>query len=118
MMQLSWTLSGFGDEIDADPTVQICVLQALGARHIEVRSAWNTNIVDLSDDQLDQLATILKGRQMAVSAIASPIGKVDIAGDEAGELARLDRAITAAHRLESRYILVLSRCRRPCHRYP
>ena len=32
------------------------VLQALGARHIEVRSAWDTNIVDLDDEQLDRLA--------------------------------------------------------------
>jgi len=108
MMQPSWTLSGFGDEIDADPTMQICVLQALGARHIEVRSAWNTNIVDLSGDQLDQLAAILGERQMSVSAIASPIGKVDIAGDEASELARLERAITAAHRLDSRFIRIFS----------
>lgn len=35
-----WKLSGFGDEIDPDPVVQIAVLQALGAQHIEVRSAW------------------------------------------------------------------------------
>ena len=28
----TWELSGFGDEIDADPVVQVAVLQALGER--------------------------------------------------------------------------------------
>jgi sugar phosphate isomerase/epimerase len=104
----TWTLSGFGDEIDADPAIQLSVLAALGSRHIEVRSAWNTNIVDMTDAQLDTLAGHLKSRDMAVSAIASPIGKVDIADDDGGELARLGRAIAAAHRLGTRYIRIFS----------
>jgi sugar phosphate isomerase/epimerase len=103
-----WTLSGFGDEIDPDPVVQLSVLRALGARHIEVRSAWDTNIVDLSADQLDRLATLIVRRGMAVSAIASPVGKVDVAGDPDAELARLRRAIEVAHRLGSRYIRIFS----------
>lgn len=108
MTQISWTLSGFGDEIDSDPDVQIAVLQALGARHIEVRSVWNTNIVDLTTAQLDAFAKVLDDRGMAVSAIASPIGKVDIASDPEAELARLGRAVRAAHRLNSRYIRIFS----------
>ncbi|HEY1485491.1 MAG TPA: TIM barrel protein, partial [Micromonosporaceae bacterium] len=43
-----------------------------------------------------------------VSAIASPVGKVDIADDDGGELARLGRAIAAAHRLGTRYIRIFS----------
>jgi sugar phosphate isomerase/epimerase len=108
MAQATWTLSGFGDEIDPDPAIQLSVLEALGARHIEVRSAWDTNIVDMSDPQLDQLVTLLTKRGMAVSAIASPIGKVDIATDDGGELDRLTRAVRAAHRLGSGYIRIFS----------
>ncbi|MFP5018856.1 sugar phosphate isomerase/epimerase, partial [Paenarthrobacter ureafaciens] len=37
-----WSLSGFGDEVDPDPAIQAAVLLALGASHIEVRSAWGT----------------------------------------------------------------------------
>jgi sugar phosphate isomerase/epimerase len=103
-----WLLSGFGDEIDPDPAIQVAVLQALGAHHIEVRSAWETNVVDLDDDQLDSLATLLIDRGMAVSAIASPVGKVDIALPIEAELARLGRAIAAAHTLDTRYIRVFS----------
>jgi sugar phosphate isomerase/epimerase len=105
---IDWYLSGFGDEIDPDPVVQLAVLAALGARHIEVRSAWGTNVVDLSDERLDELAGLIAVRGMAVSAVASPIGKVDIAGDPATELNRLTLAVNAAHRLGSRYIRVFS----------
>ena len=104
----TWLLSGFGDEIDADPVAQVAVLQGLGANHIEVRSAWGTNVIDLDGEQLDTLAGILAERGMAVSAIASPIGKVDVALPVDHELQRLGRAIAAAHRLDSRYIRIFS----------
>ncbi len=104
----SWQLTGFGDEIDADPAVQLAVLAALGARHIEVRSAWGVNIVDLSAEQLDALAEELARRAMRVSAIASPIGKVDVYADPAAEYARLERAVAAAHRLDASYIRIFS----------
>lgn len=104
----SWTLSGFGDEIDEDPRIQIAVLQALGAKHIEVRSAWGINIVELRDDRLEELRALLAESEMGVSAIASPLGKVDITSDFDAELARLDRALNAARVLESRYIRIFS----------
>jgi sugar phosphate isomerase/epimerase len=106
--ETTWTLSGFGDEIDADPRVQCAVLQALGAQHIEVRSAWDVNIVELDDDQLAQLAAIIQEFGMGVSAIASPIGKSEIDAPLEVELARLDRAIRAAEVLGSRYIRMFS----------
>lgn len=107
-IQPTWALSGFGDEIDPDPAVQVAVLQALGANHIEVRSAWGVNIVDLDDEQLDRLAGILAERGMRVSAIASPIGKVDVALPVEHEVERLGRAIAAAERLDSGYIRLFS----------
>lgn len=104
----TWTLSGFGDEIDPDPVVQIAVLQALGANHLEVRSAWGTNIVELTDDQLSRLKIILQERGMGVSAIASPIGKVDVAEPIEAELKRLDAAINAAQLLGAGFIRIFS----------
>jgi sugar phosphate isomerase/epimerase len=108
MGTVTWQLSGFGDEIDPDPAIQLAVLAALGARHIEVRSAWDTNIVELAPEQLDTLAGLLARRGMAVSAIGSPIGKVDVSADPDAELARLRRAVAAAHRLDARYIRIFS----------
>ncbi len=105
---VEWTLSGFGDEIDDDPVVQIAVLQALGANYIEVRSAWGTNIVDLDDDQLARLKALLDGAGMKVSAIASPIGKVDVTLPVEHEVERLRRAAKAAKVLDARYIRIFS----------
>ena len=107
-MSATWLLSGFGDEIDNDPVVQASVLQSLGASHIEVRSAWGTNIVDLDAAQLDALAVVFAERELGVSAIASPIGKVDIGLPVDHEVERLARAIAAAHRLGTRYIRMFS----------
>src|SRR5437762_1063494 len=106
--QTSWLLSGFGDEIDDDPAVQIAVLQALGANHIEVRSAWGTNIVDLSDQQLATLKELLAEKEMKVSAIASPIGKVDVGLPVEHEVERLRRAVNAAKVLDAKYIRIFS----------
>ena len=106
--QAAWPLSGFGDEIDDDPAVQIAVLQALGASHIEVRSAWGTNIVDLSDEQLRTLAELLADKDMKVSAIASPIGKVDVSLPVEHEVERLRRAANAAKVLDAKYIRIFS----------
>jgi sugar phosphate isomerase/epimerase len=106
--QAPWALSGFGDEIDDDPAVQIAVLQALGANYIEVRSAWGTNIVDLSEDQLRELAALLAEKGMLVSAIASPIGKVDVSLPVEHEVERLRRAANAAKVLDAKYIRIFS----------
>ena len=104
----TWTLSGFGDEIDQDPVVQAAVLQSLGARNIEVRSAWGVNIVDLAEEAIDRLAAILSERTVGVSAVASPIGKVDVSLPVEHEVERLTRAIAAARRLGTRYIRIFS----------
>lgn len=105
---VNWTLSGFGDEIDPDPEVQASALLALGALNIEVRSAWGVNVVDLDEGQTEQLKKILDRRGLGVSAVASPIGKVDITGDAEAEVQRLRRVIRVAQKLESKYIRIFS----------
>jgi sugar phosphate isomerase/epimerase len=110
---VAWTLSGFGDEIDPDPAVQLAVLRALGAGHIEIRSAWGVNVVDLDDDQVGRLAELVRGKDFGVSAVASPIGKVDVALDAELEVARLARIIRVAHALGTPNIRVFSFFRAP-----
>lgn len=103
-----WTLSGFGDEIDPDPAVQAAVLLALGASHIEVRSAWGINVVEWDDAQLEEYAALLEQHNLKASAIASPIGKVDVSLPAHEEVDRLRRVIRVALRLKSRYIRIFS----------
>lgn len=105
---VTWQLSGFGDEIHDDPVVQLAVLDALGARHIEVRSAWGTNIVDLDAPRLSELKRLIDTAGFGVSAIASPIGKVDVTLPVEHEVERLGAAIAAAHSLGARYVRIFS----------
>lgn len=108
-----WTLSGFGDEIDGDPGVQSVELQALGASHLDLRSAWGINILSMTDDQVTKLRACLDQRGMRVSAIASPIGKIDVGLPVEDSLASLDRAIKLAHRFETSFIRIFSFYRSP-----
>lgn len=103
-----WPLSGFGDEVDPDPAVQAAVLLALGASHIEVRSAWGTNVSELEPQQIAALKEILDEKGLKVSAVASPIGKVDISLPVAHEVERLRRIIAVAQALDTRYIRIFS----------
>ncbi|MEE1621804.1 sugar phosphate isomerase/epimerase family protein [Zafaria sp. Z1313] len=104
----SWTLSGFGDEVDPDPALQAAVLLALGATHIEVRSAWGVNVAEFDDATTARLKEVLDAQGLKVSAIASPIGKVPAAAPSADELERLRRVIRTAQALGTRYIRIFS----------
>ena len=73
-----WTLSGFVDEISADPIEQCQVARGLGLRYVEIRSAWGVNILDLDSDQLATLQRTLSEHELKVSSIGSPIGKIFI----------------------------------------
>lgn len=103
-----WPLSGFGDEIDPDPAVQAAVLLALGASHIEVRSAWGTNVSELEPPQVATLKEILDEKGLKVSAVASPIGKVDVSLPVEHELDRLRQIISVAKGLDTEYIRIFS----------
>ncbi|WP_067499057.1 sugar phosphate isomerase/epimerase [Actinoplanes sp. TFC3] len=117
MSAARWRLSGFGDEIHPDPAVQVAVLQALGASSIEVRSAWDVNVIELGPDRLRDLRTLFDRLGQDVSAVASPVGKVDVALPVEYEIDRLGRAVAAAHTLGTRYIRIFSFYRGP-HRTP
>ena len=103
-----WPLSGFGDEIDPDPAVQAAVLLALGAGHIEVRSAWGANVSELEPKQVAALKGILEEKGLKVSAVASPIGKVDVSLPVEHELDRLRQIISVAQGLDTKYVRIFS----------
>lgn len=71
-------LSAFADEISPDPQVQIDILKACGIRHIEFRSIHQTNVLNLSDDQIAAFKELLDREGFRLSAIGSPIGKIRI----------------------------------------
>lgn len=89
-------LSAFADEISADPLEQLEVLERHGIRFIEFRSIHGTNVLDLSDAQHHEFRTLLRARGFGLSAIGSPIGKIQITDDFEPHLDRFDRAIELA----------------------
>ncbi len=104
----TWSLSGFGDEIDADPDVQLDVLAEIGASQIEVRSAWGVNVADFDDARTAQLRAVLDRRGFTASAVASPIGKVDVTLPVEHEVQRLQRVIRVADGLGTPCIRIFS----------
>lgn len=102
------TLTAFADEISADLTEQLDVLESEGIRHIEFRGVWNKNVLDLTDDELDQVTSALGDRGFQISAIGSPIGKIAITDDFEPHLARFRHAIEVAKRFDTKYIRIFS----------
>jgi sugar phosphate isomerase/epimerase len=88
-----FTLSAFADEISPDPRQQIDVLRSCGVRHIEFRSILGTNVLSLSDLQIEEFKSLLDANDFRISAIGSPIGKIRIDEPFEPHLAKLQRAI-------------------------
>src|SRR5919108_2693945 len=92
----TWTLSGFADEISPDLDEQCRVLTDLGIHHIEFRSAWDTNVLDLDDDQLERVRATLERTGIRTSSVGSPIGKIGVGDDFDAHLVRMRRALHVA----------------------
>jgi sugar phosphate isomerase/epimerase len=102
------TLSGFADEISADPREQLATLATESITHLELRSAWRVNVADLTDAQLDSFRAELDGAGVRVSAIGSPIGKISVTAPIGPELDRLRRIADVAAQLGVTIIRVFS----------
>lgn len=89
-------ISAFADEIGPDPQQQIDVLKQSGVKYIELRSILKTNVLDLTDLQVQELKSLLDKNGFGLSAIGSPIGKIKIDAPFPPHLERLKRAIHLA----------------------
>ncbi len=108
-----WTLSGFVDEISADFTEQCRVAAGLGLRFVELRSAWEVNILDLTADRLAAMKETLEAYDLEVSSIGSPIGKIFIDEPFPPHLERMRHAAEVAHLFAAPYIRIFSFFLRP-----
>jgi sugar phosphate isomerase/epimerase len=86
-------LSAFSDEISPDPQVQIDILKHCGIRHIEFRSIHKTNVLALTDAQINEFKVLLDRAGFRLSAIGSPIGKIRIDEPFGPHLEKFRRAI-------------------------
>jgi sugar phosphate isomerase/epimerase len=101
-------LSGFADEISDILDEQLKVLSSENMTHMDLRNAYGKNVLDLSDDELNQLKTIFTEKGIQVSSIGSPIGKYPIWKEFAPELDSARRAIQVAKYMGAPYVRVFS----------
>jgi sugar phosphate isomerase/epimerase len=103
-----WTLSGFSDEIAPDFAEQCTVVKGLGLGHVEIRSAWGVNVLDLDEDGLGAVERLLGEHGLRVSSIGSPIGKIGVEEDFGPHLDRMRHAAAVAGRLGAPYVRIFS----------
>lgn len=103
-----WRISGFADEVGPDFQLQLDTMTKLGVGWIELRSAWNTNVVRLSDEQVKTAKSMLTKANIQVSSIGSPIGKISIHDDFDRHIPKMERAAQLAQEFEAPYVRVFS----------
>jgi sugar phosphate isomerase/epimerase len=103
-----WTLTGFADEISPELEEQLETLARESINYMELRSVWNTNVLDLTVDELDRVKSATAERGIRISSIGAPIGKVPVTDPFGPHLERFRRALYAADVMEAPYIRVFS----------
>ncbi|HET7270861.1 MAG TPA: sugar phosphate isomerase/epimerase family protein, partial [Rubrobacter sp.] len=103
-----WTLTGFADEISPELDEQLDTLAEQSMRYMELRSVWNTNVLDLTNEDLERVRSAVAERGIGISSIGSPIGKVPITDQFGPHLERFRRALHAAGVMEAPYVRVFS----------
>lgn len=107
-------LSAITDEIAQDFSHALDVLCEYSVRHAELRGLWDTNIADLTAEQVAKAKEELKSRGMTVSCLSTPFYKCDLDIDEAAIRGRmhLAKARSLAEQLE-----MLRRCCALAHEF-
>ena len=103
-----WILTGFADEISPELDEQLETLAQESISCMELRSVWNTNVLDLTDEELQKIKSAAAERGIGISSIGSPIGKVPVTDPLGPHLHRFRRALHAAHVMQTPYVRVFS----------
>jgi sugar phosphate isomerase/epimerase len=103
-----WTLTGFADEISPELDEQLNTLVDESMRYMELRSVWNKNVLDLTDEELEKVKSVASERGIRTSSIGSPIGKVSITETFEPHMERFRRALYAADVMQAPYVRVFS----------
>jgi sugar phosphate isomerase/epimerase len=105
---MTFILSGFADEISPEPGVQLATLAAESMRYLELRSAWSANVASMTDAELASFRSEIEEAGVHVSAIGSPIGKIEIDAPLGPELERMRRIADVADLFGTTIVRVFS----------
>lgn len=103
-----WQITGFADEIAKDLDEQIALLQKLGIKFVEFRSAWGTKVLDLSQEQLELAKTKLDTAGIKLSSVGSDLGKIFITDPFEAHLQRAKHGVEVANFFGAQYIRMFS----------
>ncbi len=101
-------LSGFADEASPMLDEQLALLQQLGIHYIEPRTVDKKNITAYTPKEAEVIAKRMAEKDVRVSAIGSPIGKILITDDFAPHLDDHKRTIEIAQAMGAPYIRLFS----------
>lgn len=105
---MTYTITGFADEIDASLEIQTQVLAKLGIDRIELRGAEGKSFVDYSIKEAEKIKEFLRGKNVGVSVLGSPIGKIGIEDEFAPHMELFKHTVELAHLMETPYIRMFS----------
>ncbi|MDF2988634.1 MAG: xylose isomerase [Eubacterium sp.] len=102
------TLSAFADEIDNNLTAQMDVLDSHNIKYIEIRGVYGKNISEHTLQEVSDIKQQLDKRGFKISAIGSPIGKIQITDDFTAHFKLFQHITEMAKILQTNYIRIFS----------
>jgi sugar phosphate isomerase/epimerase len=108
MAMSKFIISAFADEIDADLTTQMDVLDSHNIKYIEMRGVNGRNLTQHTLNEAKEIKKQLDKRGFKLSSIGSPIGKIKITDDFAPHLALFRHTIELAKLMDTKYIRMFS----------
>ena len=103
-----WIISAFADEHSRSLEGQIGALRENGLNHIELRFINGKNIADMTENEVSELKKALDEVGITVSAVGSPLGKINLADDFEAHLEKTRRVCHTANLLGTDKIRVFS----------
>lgn len=104
----NFKLSAFADEYAASFDEQLRALQQFGIPHIELRFLNEKNISVLSKEEVEEAKKKLDANGITVSAIGSPLGKIQLDEDMNAHREMAKRIFEAANIFNAKYIRMFS----------
>jgi len=101
-------LSAFADEVTDDFPGQVKYLASERVGYIEIRFVNQKNVMDLTQDELNEAKKMIADNGLQVCAIGSPIGKVKIDEPFGPHLDKFKHAVDLALFFETPYIRMFS----------
>ena len=102
------TISGFADEIDPSLDKQIEVIKKLGISHIEMRGVDGKGLVEYPLDEVKKIKEKLDANGIKLSAVGSPIGKIQITDAFEEHFELFKHTVEIAKIMETPYIRMFS----------